>query len=116
MGRLLFGGSCLAVLLGLMLAQGRPGAGGQPERRGTQVLGARCTADRDCATGLECVDIEGLLDAQCTAGCSSTDSCRLRFGTQALCIGADVCVHTCEADGDCPLGTFCNPYAWCETR
>lgn len=77
-------------------------------------LSASCTFDVDCRAGLTCTDVYGVMSGQCSLRCSSTESCRQRFGPRSLCIGADVCVRTCTRDADCPTGTRCNGYEWCE--
>lgn len=77
-------------------------------------LGGSCEATRECREGLDCVDREGVIEGQCSATCSDSSSCRAKFGDAALCLGADLCAQTCARASDCPSGTNCNVYGWCE--
>lgn len=79
-------------------------------------LGSACTVDRDCLLGLECVYEAGVMEAQCAARCNETAACQEDFGTASMCLGADLCARTCQADADCPEGAVCNAYGWCEAR
>ena len=101
------------VLCGLVLGGLAYGQSGRaPDAR---PLGGSCLWDRECLLGLQCVEVDGVLAGQCSAACNTTGSCQQRFGQSALCIGADVCVRTCENADQCPGGTTCNAYGWCET-
>ncbi|MGD8863683.1 MAG: hypothetical protein PVI30_26950 [Myxococcales bacterium] len=108
MNRWLLLSSCVLVLVAVFHAEpsSRP-AGAGP-------LGAVCTTDRDCQHGLECTYVPGVMEAQCSASCNATDSCQERFGSQSMCLGADLCARSCGQDADCPDGIACNAYGWCE--
>ncbi len=77
-------------------------------------LGGACGADRDCQVGLVCTTEPGVLEGQCSATCNATVSCQDRFGAQSVCLGVDLCARTCMTDADCPSGSGCNVYNWCE--
>ncbi|MDD9932643.1 MAG: hypothetical protein OXT09_03525 [Myxococcales bacterium] len=107
MSRWLLLSCCVLVLAALAYAE--------PTRSPTASgLGGSCATDRDCQLGLECAYVAGVIEAQCTASCNATPACQERFGTQSLCLGADLCTRTCEQDTDCPSDTACNTYGWCE--
>jgi hypothetical protein len=77
-------------------------------------LGGGCQATRECREGLSCVDRDGVIEGQCSATCSESSSCQAEFGAAALCLGADLCARSCARASDCPSGTDCNVYGWCE--
>ena len=81
---------------------------------GAHALGGSCNATRDCREGLSCVDRDGVIEGQCSAACSESSSCQTEFGAAALCLGADLCARSCARASDCPSGTDCNVYGWCE--
>jgi hypothetical protein len=77
-------------------------------------LGGLCEDTHECRSGSRCVDAAGVIEGQCSATCSESISCQSQFGAKALCLGADLCARTCAHDTDCPDGTDCNLYGWCE--
>jgi len=77
-------------------------------------LGGHCDSDRDCQLGLDCMFVAGVIEGQCSATCNSTASCQERFGSESMCLGADVCTRTCGNDAGCAAGGSCNAYGWCE--
>ena len=77
-------------------------------------LGGLCEETRECRSGSRCVDQTGVMEGQCSATCSESLSCQSAFGGKSLCLGADLCARTCADSGDCPAGTECNAYGWCE--
>jgi hypothetical protein len=79
-----------------------------------RALGGQCLSDSECQTGLRCTHVTDVMDGQCAAPCNSTPWCQERFGSESLCLGADVCARTCKADADCAAGAHCNGYHWCE--
>ena len=107
MSRWLFMLACLAVLVGV----GRADPPRLPEARD---LGGPCEGLRGCRAGLICADVDDVLEGQCSATCNSDETCRQAFGPSSMCIGVDRCVLVCTVDQECPEGTFCNPYGWCE--
>lgn len=82
-----------------------------PDARG---LGGVCEETRECRTGSRCVEHLGVMEGQCSATCSESLSCQSSFGGNALCLGADLCARTCADSSECPEGTECNTYGWCE--
>jgi len=78
-----------------------------------QSLGGACISNRDCQFDLECTNVPGAIEGQCSATCNSSESCTDRFG-ESMCLGADLCARTCDANLPCPDGTACNAYGWCE--
>ena len=107
MGRWLLLSSGL-VLLGAMGALDDQRA---PDAHG---LSGVCETTRDCQSGTRCVQDEAALEAQCSAPCSATASCQEQFGSPAICLGVDLCARACAQASDCPAGTVCNAYNWCE--
>ena len=79
-----------------------------------RALGDACAIDRDCQRGLSCVYAPDVMEGQCAASCNDTASCHERFGTESVCLGADLCARTCAGDADCTHGSRCNQYNWCE--
>jgi len=78
-------------------------------------LGGTCESTRDCVEGTRCIHHrDGALDGQCSSACSATQACQSEFGQASLCLGADLCAPTCAQAADCPGGTRCNVYGWCE--
>lgn len=78
-------------------------------------LSGKCASDRDCQQGLSCTFDSGVLEGQCAASCNATASCHERFGSQSVCLGVDLCARSCSKDAECPTGTACNAYHWCES-
>ena len=110
MGRLLLLSSSVLVLAAVALI------GPQSRAPHAHGLGGACDVTRDCVEGLRCVDSDGVIEGQCSAPCSDSSSCQNRFGAQAMCLGADLCARSCARTADCPSGTDCNVYGWCERR
>lgn len=109
MSRWLFLSSCLLVLGAVAYAA-------EPSRRAdARDLGAPCERTEECQVGLRCGGSDGVLGAQCSAGCNETTFCQERFGSASVCLGADLCARTCGTSEECPAGTTCNVYGWCET-
>lgn len=77
-------------------------------------LSGACVTDRDCQNDLSCTFQPGVMEGQCAASCNASESCQERFGTESVCLGADLCARTCELQADCPSGAVCNLYGWCE--
>lgn len=78
-----------------------------------QPLGGSCVSDRDCQMDLECANVVGVIEGQCSASCNSSESCTDRFG-DSMCLGADLCARNCDESNPCPDGITCNAYGWCE--
>lgn len=80
-------------------------------------IGETCTSDSDCQGELRCEDGSTGTD-QCTTTCVNStvveDHCTVSYGSDYHCIGAGICVRSCDNDADCPSGTECNGYWWCE--
>jgi len=79
-----------------------------------QSLGGLCESTHACQDGMRCVDAEGVMEGQCSSSCSDTSACTAQFGQAVLCLGADLCARACAEASDCPQGTRCNVYGWCE--
>ena len=110
MGRWLFVGSSLFVIGALFLIDSP-----NPTRTvNARSLGGICEGTRDCRAGTHCIESDGILAGQCSAACAESSSCRQAFGDQALCLGNDLCARACTQATDCPNGTTCNVYGWCE--
>ncbi|MEY4578431.1 MAG: hypothetical protein RL701_3134 [Pseudomonadota bacterium] len=77
-------------------------------------LGGVCESTHECRKGTRCFDVQGVMEGQCSAPCNSNALCNNTFGAAALCLGADLCARTCRFSSDCPEGTTCNAYSWCE--
>ena len=77
-------------------------------------LGGACAGTRDCRAGTHCIESDGVLTGQCSAACVDSSSCAEAFGEPALCLGNDLCARACTQATDCPSGTTCNVYGWCE--
>jgi hypothetical protein len=107
MSRWLLVSSCLMVLSSVAYI-------GPTRARDARQLGGACVTDRDCQLGLECVQQAGVMEGQCSASCNSTSSCQERFGSESMCLGADLCARTCGNDAGCASGASCNAYGWCE--
>jgi hypothetical protein len=107
MGRWLLLSSCLFVVGALTYSDAT-------RAPNAKQLGGACSSTHDCRKGTTCVEVAGVMSGQCSAACNATDACQQQFGTAALCLGADVCARTCEASSECPSGTACNSYGWCE--
>jgi hypothetical protein len=107
MGRWLWLSSSVLVIGALSLLD--------PERAAdARALGGACDSTRECQVGLRCIQGEGAMDGQCSAGCSAGSACQEQFGEQSMCLGADVCARACQKAADCPADTHCNVYGWCE--
>jgi hypothetical protein len=107
MSRWLFAACCVLFLVSFTVAH--------PTRPpSAHALGGSCDDDRDCQLGLQCTSVAGVMEGQCAASCNSTPSCQERFGEQSLCLGADVCARACTNAQQCPAGSTCNLYGWCE--
>jgi hypothetical protein len=78
-------------------------------------LSGSCVGDRQCQLGLSCTYLPDVMEGQCAAPCNSTPSCQDRFGSQSVCLGADVCARTCQHNRDCPSSDRCNDFGWCES-
>jgi len=76
-------------------------------------LGGACLSDSECQLDLQCSNLVGVIEGQCSATCNSSESCTDRFGS-SMCLGADLCARTCDANNPCPDSTVCNAYGWCE--
>jgi hypothetical protein len=77
-------------------------------------LGGVCESTSGCQEGTRCVDQRGVMAGQCSASCSDDSACSDHFGAAVLCLGADLCARACDGAADCPAGTQCNAYGWCE--
>jgi hypothetical protein len=89
----------------------------QPTRpAGARALGGACAIDRDCQLGLSCVFVPEVMEGQCATSCNDTEACQEQFGSESMCLGADLCARTCKEDKDCAAGSRCNQYGWCEGR
>lgn len=97
----------IVVLWGLVVMTAGCNGGGQ--------LGATCSSSSECGDGLMCRTSapDGILMGQCTASCSSSASCRSRFGEHSFCIGAGLCVAECSRTEECPAFTECSSFDWC---
>jgi hypothetical protein len=102
------------ILSSLMaLGCGSDSGGGGKAHKG---LGAICTSDDDCTSGLTChIDTTDYVAHHlCTQVCISSEACVAEFGEGTFCIGDNLCVVECLTDDDCVSGTVCNRYGWCE--
>ena len=77
-------------------------------------LGGVCESTQGCQRGTRCVDQAGVMAGQCSTSCSDNNACADHFGAAVLCLGADLCARACDDAADCPAGTQCNAYGWCE--
>ena len=77
-------------------------------------LGGVCESTHGCLRGTRCVDQDGVMEGPCSTGCSDNMACADHFGGAVLCLGADLCARACGETADCPAGTECNAYGWCE--
>jgi hypothetical protein len=77
-------------------------------------LGGACESTHECRKGTTCVDVDGVMSGQCSAPCNASAVCQRGFGNDAICVGADLCARTCQSSAQCPQGTRCNAYGWCE--
>jgi hypothetical protein len=78
------------------------------------VLGGSCARDRDCQLGMSCVFEADVMEGQCAATCNDSAACHEQFGSESVCVGADLCARTCTQDADCAQGSQCNAFNWCE--
>ncbi len=80
-------------------------------------IGETCSSDGDCQGELHCEEGSSGTD-QCTTTCVNStvveDYCTANYGSDYFCIGAGICVRSCQYDAECPSGTACNGYWWCE--
>ena len=107
MSRWLLLASCLLVLSAVAYSEPR-------RAPNAHTLGGDCVSDRQCQLGLSCTYVADVIEGQCAAACNSTAACQTRFGSESVCLGADVCARTCAADRDCPSASRCNAFGWCE--
>lgn len=107
MGRWFLLGACLVVVSALGFSDATRASQAKP-------LGGTCSSTYDCQKGTTCVEIEGVLNGQCSAACNGDEACHEPFGRASMCLGADVCARSCEQQSDCPEDTRCNAYGWCE--
>lgn len=77
-------------------------------------LGGVCESTHGCLRGTRCVEQDGVMIGQCSSSCSDDAACAEHFGGAVLCLGADLCARACGEASDCPDGTTCNGYGWCE--
>lgn len=77
-------------------------------------LGGVCESTHGCRQGTRCVEQDGVMEGQCSTNCNDTLACSQQFGAAVLCLGADLCARACSIAADCPDGTQCNAYGWCE--
>jgi hypothetical protein len=77
-------------------------------------LGGVCESTQGCKHGTRCVDQEGVMSGQCSTSCNDETACSEHFGGAVLCLGADLCARACGDAAECPAGTQCNAYGWCE--
>jgi hypothetical protein len=104
---LLLSGSCLLVIGALTYAD----AGRAPD---AQPLGGVCESTHQCRKGTTCVETDGVMAGQCSTTCNSSAACDAQFGTASICLASDLCVRACQNAEQCPTGTACNAYGWCE--
>jgi hypothetical protein len=89
----------------------------EPRRQpDAEPLGGKCQTDLGCQIGLQCEHLSGVMNGQCAATCNAASSCQERFGSSSMCLGADLCARTCDTNADCPSGSLCNDYRWCEAQ
>ena len=69
-------------------------------------LGATCTCDNDCQSGLSCSDGKVCIVDVCTGGCGIGGSGSGGNGSGANGSGANG-NGGCQANSDCPKGSFC---------
>lgn len=110
MGRFLLLSSAV-ILLGALSLLDDPNPTRAPDAR---PLGGICEGTRECRLGTRCIDSDGVLAGQCSASCAANSACQQAFGLDTMCLGADLCARACDKPSDCPSGTICNDYGWCE--
>jgi hypothetical protein len=109
MSRWLFVFCCgLLLVVGSYSERGR-----SAEARG---LAGQCTSDRDCQAGLTCAQVPGVMEGQCSSFCNSSETCEERFGSASMCVGADLCARSCATQAECPEGSTCNAFGWCDAE
>ena len=109
MSRWLFVFCCgLLLVAGSYLGRGRSAA--------ARELGGLCSSDSDCQVGLTCAQVPGVMEGQCSAFCNSNALCEERFGSASMCVGADLCARTCGTQAECPQGSGCNAFGWCDAE
>jgi hypothetical protein len=105
-------------------SSGGSGPGGAPSAAGSvsggssgkslEKIGKPCETSADCPTGLSCrMDPDYIAHKQCTLSCDDAATCEA-VEKGSFCIGANVCVHACEAPTDCGAKTLCGSSGWCE--
>jgi len=102
-------GACVLVFAAL----GYREAGRAPDAK---ALGGVCESTYECRKGTYCVQSGEVLQGQCSSDCNATSVCSGAFGLSSLCLASDLCAKTCRTTADCPAGTRCNGYAWCERQ
>lgn len=108
MSRWLLPSCCLLVLGAITYMEPRRAPNAHP-------LGGACISDRQCQLGLSCSYVPQVMEGQCAAPCNSTPACQEHFGSESVCLGADVCARTCRTGTDCPSSGRCNSFGWCES-
>lgn len=98
------------LLIGLATLGFREG----PRADDAEGIGGICQSTHGCREGTRCVDEESVMQGQCSTSCNDNLACTVRFGGAVLCLGADLCARACSGAADCPEGTQCNAYGWCE--
>jgi hypothetical protein len=56
------------------------------------------------------------MEGQCSAFCNSSATCTEEFGSASMCVAADLCARTCHTQHDCPEGSGCNAFGWCDAE
>jgi hypothetical protein len=79
-------------------------------------LGGACETTHECRKGTICTESDGVMKGQCSAACNSGAVCEAEFGGTSICLAADLCARSCQNDAQCPGGTECNNYGWCERQ
>jgi hypothetical protein len=77
-------------------------------------LGGVCESTYGCQRGTRCIERDGVMPGQCSTSCSDDTACAGHYGGSVLCLGADLCARACDEANECPEGTTCNAYGWCE--
>lgn len=101
-------------------AAGKPGSTAQGGAPGhlppAKGVSSPCETSDDCATGLTChlSPEDYIAHKQCSKFCASEEECTSTLGADSMCIGGQICVHTCKSDADCVARTRCNSNGWCE--
>lgn len=82
-------------------------------------LGELCESSADCEEREYCsvnANKSSVVSNQCTGSCQDDDDCvfKLISATGTRCLTSKTCVRLCTVNSDCPSGTACNEYQWCE--